>query len=229
MQSGALPQKKRPKSLQAQNSSNVPHGCFNTSSAENLAYQENRNTSHPRALWEQQIQTNAETTRTHDSSYDDHTQYRYHPNRGLVQSPQSPSESMYLNTPTGHSMHGLSAIMFPSPDPFMYPNQPITSLDCQQQIKQEEPMGPSTFFSSSSMAMDGSMYGTVPNYPTRSAAQEDLFGSPVYQGPDHSTFPQNEQIWPTQHQQPDNEATMMEMGQLYGEDWGGWMQQGSRQ
>ncbi|KAG8534140.1 uncharacterized protein KY384_000984 [Bacidia gigantensis] len=93
-----------------------------------------------------------------NASYPNGTQGHYLPTPAPIQTPQSPGTSMYTNTTTGPGGRGFSAMMFPSADPFAYPNQPLTTLDNQQQIKQEEPIHPSMFNTESSAGIDQSIY-----------------------------------------------------------------------
>ena len=134
----------------------------------------------------------------------------------------------------------LSPMMFPSADPFVYPNQPMTTLEHRQSIKQENPMDPNMFRppNTSDPPYDNLDYGSLP-YMMQS--QQHGFGAQNLDpamgmsntDPTPTTLPMqgNERGgWPQRQQQQRPEGTPgVNVDQLFGEDWGGWMNQGYRQ
>ena len=67
----------------------------------------------------------------------------------MSQQPYAMQQQTY--NPSGLS--DLSAMMFPDPNPFAYPNQPMTMLEKRQLIKREHPFNPSEA---------GNMYSETP-------------------------------------------------------------------
>ena len=134
----------------------------------------------------------------------------------------------------------FSAMMFPSSDPFAYPNQPMTTLENYQLIKQENPMDSSmldlpdpTTMGAPFDVYDAQTYGQMPpffmqnqppeflqdtNPPTTLSSEDPNVSSPATQGYDGGQWPLNQQ------QRPSN-LHGMGFDQLFGEDWGGWMNQ----
>ncbi len=175
-------------------------------------------------------------------------QFTPHPDtnhRPASHDPYSPSNSISLghyniNPTTGHGVPDLSAMMFPSADPFVYPNQPMTTLENRQAIKQENPMAPHSFMDSSVTSppynnLATQMFGGIPQYMISSAPPgfgipQTMDGvDPTQSGmimPGSGTWPQQQH-----HQQAGRGAGPpgMNVDQLFGEDWGGWMKQGYRQ
>ena len=134
----------------------------------------------------------------------------------------------------------LSSLMFPSADPFAYPNQPMTTLANQQSIKQENPIDSNMFSppNTSGAPYHNLDYGSLP-YMAQS--QQHGFGM---QNMTYSTGTSNTDLtpttmpiqgnegggWPQQQQQQRPGSTPgMNIDQLFGEDWAGWMNQGYRQ
>lgn len=136
----------------------------------------------------------------------------------------------------------LSSMMFPSTDPFAYPNQPMITLEHEQSIKQENPVDPNTFSppNSSGAPYAELDYGSLPY-----VMQTQLLGFGM-QSVDPSMGMSNTDPTPTtmatqrnegggwvqqqQRQQQRPGGTSSEnLDQLFGEDWSGWMNQGYRQ
>ena len=156
----------------------------------------------------------------------------------------SPSSSLPSSaTPYGmpnNYVPNLSSMMFPSADPFAYPNHPMTALENRQSIKQENSMNPSTFSppNSSGGPYDNLSYGSLP-YMT----QSQLLGFGMQSmntstdqtnaGSTPSTMPTQRNDsggWARQQQQQRPGSTPDgNLDQLYGEDWGNWMNHGYRQ
>lgn len=134
----------------------------------------------------------------------------------------------------------LSSMMFPSADPFAYPNQPMTTLENRQSIKQENPVDRGMFSppTTSGAPYDNLDYGSLP-YMMQS--QQLGFGmqsmnpsmdmSNIDSTPTTMPMQGNEGGgWPQKQQQQRPGGTPgVNIDQLFGEDWGGWMNQGYRQ
>lgn len=136
----------------------------------------------------------------------------------------------------------LSSMMFPSADPFAYPNQPMTTLENQQLVKQENPVDHRTFSppNSTGTPYDNLIYGSLPYM-----MQGQLLGFGMRSmdpsidvsnaGPMPSTMitDRNEGGgWARQqqHQQQRPGGTSDgNVDRFFGEDWCGWMNQGYRQ
>lgn len=136
----------------------------------------------------------------------------------------------------------LSSMMFPSADPFAYPNQPMTTLENRQLVKQENPVDHRTFSppNSTGAPYENLGYGSLP-YMT----QGQLLGFGMRSmdpsidmsdaGPMASTIitDRNEGGgWAQQQQQQQQRPGGTSDGnvdQFFAEDWRGWMNQGYRQ
>ena len=177
-----------------------------------------------------------------DAPYRGDLQGPFSPMSGGSVPPQSPGSAMYHNTPTGHGIPDLSAMMFPSADPFAYPNQPMTTLENRNYIKQEPPPISQAVFDPPTTAgykgMGGQLLNQIPDYPMISpSGQEGGFSIPppisahmsaTDVGPNAMALSQGGPEWEVQQQaQRGSQGTPLD--QLYGEDWGGWMNQGYRQ
>lgn len=138
----------------------------------------------------------------------------------------------------------LSSMMFPSADPFAYPNQPMTMLENQQSMKQEHSTDHNMFnpTNTSGAPYHNLGYGSLP-YTLPYVMQNQQLGFGM-QGmnpsvdmsntnPTPTTMPmQGNQGggWAQQRQQQRSGSTPgVNIDHLYGEDWGGWMNQGYRQ
>ena len=153
---------------------------------------------------------------------------------------QNPDNSMYLHTPTSHGVPDLSAMMFPSADPFAYPNQPMITLENRSYIKQEPPISQAVFDPPTTTGYEGvggQSFDQVPGYSILSPGQDGGFSMPppgsmnlsgTDAGSNAMVMSQGGPEWEP-HQQTQRETQGMGLGQLYGEDWGGWMNQGYRQ
>ena len=136
----------------------------------------------------------------------------------------------------------LSSMMFPSADPFAYPSQPLTTLENRQVIKQENPIDSDMFSPpiTSGAQYENLDYGSLP-YMMQS--QQLGFGmqninssmgiSSTNSAPTAMPVHGNEGgPWPQQQQQQQprsGDTPGVNYDQLFGEDWGGWMNQGYRQ
>ena len=151
-----------------------------------------------------------------------------------------PSTQPDLSDLTSHSVPDLSAMMFPTSDPFAYPNQPMTTLENQNFVKQEnvaDIYSPSTtappfqnfnpqfqmpnYMMSPNQQGDWGVHG-MNGEPLTMSGSEDLVGM-------NAPWPQQPQQQPQQRQQdPRGAAQQGSYDQLFGEDWSGWMSQGYR-
>ena len=131
----------------------------------------------------------------------------------------------------------LSSMMFPSADPFAYPNQPMTTLENRQPIKQENPVDPSIFGppNSSGAPYNNLSYGSLPYMMQNQQLGYGMQNMDAMSNtePTSTTMPPQRNEgggWAQQQQQQRSGGTTgMNYDQLFGEDWGGWMNQGYRQ
>jgi len=159
------------------------------------------------------------------------------PNNSLQSSAEQPAYSMQ-NAFFGQGVPDLSAMMFPSADPFAYPKQPMTTLENGHFIKQENPMDPSildlpgpTTTGAPYDNYDAQIYGQMPPYLMQGQASGFLPGSDSPMGmtsgdpgtPSTATPGLDGGHWLPNQQQRSANASGMGFDQLFGEDWGGWM------
>lgn len=152
------------------------------------------------------------------------------------------------NSMQNNYVSDLSSMMFPSTDPFAYPNQPMTTLEHRQSIKQENPMDPNMFSppNTSGAPYNNLDYGSL---PYMMQGQQQGFGMQSMNpsmgmssaDPTPTTIPlqgnegrgwseqQQQQRQQRQQQQRPGGTSGGNMDQLFGEAWGGWMNQGYRQ
>ena len=162
------------------------------------------------------------------------------PRSSLPSSASQPSFPMQ-NVLPGHGIHDLSAMMFPSTDPFAYPNQPMTTLESQNLVKQENPLDSNMYNQPSTSTpygnLEAQMYdstlqfapqGQQPNFgmqnmpPMRMSNADPTATTISMQGREGSGWQQQQQSRP----QRSGGTPGMNLDQLFGEDWGGWMNQG---
>ena len=186
-----------------------------------------------------------ESSSLHDNMTNVDPVYRRGPHDPRSTSTNSPSSSVPPSA-ASHSTQdnyvpALSSMMFPSADPFAYPNQPLTTLENRQVIKQENPIDSDMFSPpiTSGAHYENLDYGSLP-YMMQS--QQLGFGmqsinssmgisstnstqttAPVH-GNEGGPWPQQQQQQPRSGDTPG-----ANYDQLFGEDWGGWMNQGYRQ
>ena len=181
-----------------------------------------------------------------DSQYRRGSQDPYsssNPDSTVMQTPNSPSSSMPPSTTqasfgmqnpfTSQVVPDLSAMMFPSADPFAYPNQPMTTLENRQFIKQENPLdsGIYNLASTTSASYDGlksQMFGRMSPYLMQ--GQQPCFGMQSMNSADATATSVSMDAggWPQQPQRSGG-TPGVNFDQLFGEDWGGWMNQGYQQ
>lgn len=161
-----------------------------------------------------------------------------------MQTPESSTNSLppQYNFPTNLSGHGvpdLSAMMFPSADPFAYPNQPMTTLENRQSVKEEVTSpnmynlgSPSTTNPPYDSNLDAQIFGGMTPFGMMQT-QQSGFGlqnmppmSVNGTGPSQNAMAHDSGGWP---QQRVGGTPGINLDQLFGEDWGGWMNQGYRQ
>ena len=161
----------------------------------------------------------------------------------VMQTPNNPSSSMPPSTTqasfgmqnpfTSQVVPDLSAMMFPSADPFAYPNQPMTTLENRQFIKQENPMdsviynlAPTT--SASYDGLNSQLFGRMSPYLMQ--GQQPGFGMQSMNSADAAATSVSMDAggWLQQPQRLGG-TPGVNFDQLFGEDWGGWMNQGYQQ
>ena len=132
--------------------------------------------------------------------------------------------------------------MFPSEDPFAYPNQPLITLESGDYIKQEqEPsITSATFNPPTSAEYEGTrdpILNEMPIHPWipvrrpqgvfTMTSQGSINASDDNTGQEAIATSHGGQGWQEQ-QQAQSGFQGMSVDQLFGEDWGGWMNQGYR-
>ena len=158
---------------------------------------------------------------------------------GSMQSSGDQATPGVQNLYYGSGIPDLSAMMFPSSDPFVYPEQPMTTLENRDWIKQETPMDASMYNLSGPPTTGGTyenydaQFGQVPSYVMQ-GQPSNLFQStntPSSMSSGDTTAPLTTtssvatEQWSQNQQQPPLMTSGMGFDQLYGEDWGGWMNQ----
>lgn len=150
--------------------------------------------------------------------------------------PSQPATQPDITNLMSPSVPDLSAMMFPTSDPFAYPNQPMTTLENQNYIKQEDGLfSPSipTTASFPNQSFDA-QFGAVQNFVLIPSSQQQP------QQPDwalQGMMNGNDDMvgispsWPPQQSSATRglAPTQGHYDQIFGEDWGGWMNQGYRQ
>lgn len=171
------------------------------------------------------------------------------PNGPGIQTPNTRSSSQLSDTNqpahnlqnvvTGQNIPDLSGLMFPSADPFVYPIQPMTTLENGQSIKNEDPTSqgmynlPSLTTSGTCNPYEnisGPIYIQSPPIlmPRQHSGYLQGMNSSMGMSNGMSTAPSlpiqmdNMGGWHRHQQQ------QQPFDQLFGEDWGGWINQGYR-
>lgn len=159
------------------------------------------------------------------------------PDSGSSNLPHSATQSTFglpLNM-ANNAFPDVSAMMFPSADPFAYPNQPLSILENNQFTKQENPFNPdmcSPVANSSpghaSKNLDAQIFGPLPPYLMQ-GLQPGMgiqnMNMPVDMGGLGSGMAMNsdEDQW-AQQQARTGGMSGMNLDQIFGEDWNvGWM------
>ena len=141
---------------------------------------------------------------------------------------------------SGQGVPDLSAMMFPSADPFAYPNQPMTTLENRNFVKQENNLVSSSYNPPISNAsgtdvqqvnMDAQMFSQMPPYtmPGQQSGYMQNINPSISTNNEipaaSSTATQVDGIgrWPLQDQRQNEQMAGINYDQLFGEDWGGWM------
>ena len=188
--------------------------------------------------WQQSFDMSAPPPR-HQQSYDSYHQSpeeqmsptgRQHP---TVAPGSGPSQSPfpYPQTAPGIGVPDMSAVMFPSEDPFVYPQQPITTLESQREIKQE---GRESLFSSPNDHRSGNApYGgpmlvqPQPYSMPQPTSEYSLHEMPMTSADPQNALAMSGQGWPAEA--GPRRGDEVPLDQLFGEDWGGWMNPSYRQ
>lgn len=156
--------------------------------------------------------------------------------------PNSPGNSVKLCSNSG--VYGtqntyvpeLSSMMFPSADPFAYPNQPMITLENRQSIKQENAIEPHMYKlgtpGGTSPPFEHVEYSLMTPYMMQQqqpCLMQNMNPLMSMSGADPGAMHGNDSAWQQHQQQRSGATTGMNLDQLFGEDWGGWMNQGYRQ
>lgn len=144
------------------------------------------------------------------------------------------------NPPDGQSIPDLSAMMFPSEDPFAYPNQPMITLENSQFVKQESPVGHNRFNDTASMirspyeGLDPPAHGDIRQY-TADDGQNNFGRQDSMNLNASSLHPtlmgglgHERSRWRGQQQggEPVESTPGRNLDGLFAEDWGGWLYHG---
>ncbi|KAL8763831.1 MAG: hypothetical protein Q9184_000427 [Pyrenodesmia sp. 2 TL-2023] len=135
-----------------------------------------------------------------------------------------PSNMLPSDDARGSGFSDLSTMMFPTNDPFAYPNQPMTTLENLNDNRQDQSFDFHMFNDGtdeeSYAHLNAPFYGPLPSYPMPATQ-----GSPRPLGIlDHT--------WAQQPGQASFRASPLgpNCNAMYGEDWsGGWTDHGYRQ
>ena len=189
-----------------------------------------------------------------DTSYRRSSQDTYSPTTPSVgiHTPDSPSgpipsSTTQSNLPASQNMANsglfdLSAMMFPSTDPFAYPTQPMTTLENHQLGKQEYPYNSNMYDQASSSTsgppfdgLDAQLFGPMPSF----LMQGHTLGNEIQNmtmpldmpgGTSTSAMNSGESQWAQQQGGQGVVTPGVNFDQIFGEDWSaGWMDQGYRQ
>ena len=170
-----------------------------------------------------------------DLNYRQSPESVYQPASCGMRRPQIQGSASYLKTQIDHSVPDLSAMMFPSADPFAYPNQPMTTLENKRFVKQDNPTNQNVFDSTSTASYgntDAQLTDGMPSYSMMPSQQEGGF-MPQYLSMSDAdpwsnalAMQQPDEVWSQQPQQTLKGMQRTAFDQLFGEDWGGWMSQG---
>jgi len=168
-----------------------------------------------------------------------------------VHTPDSPSDPMSSSATqanfsippnmAGGGLFDLSAMMFPSTDPFAYPTQPMTTLENRRFAKQEYPYDPNMYSQASDSStgpafenLDAQFFGPMPSYVMQgqtSANEMPNMSVPfdITGATGSSSMSDGDSQWAQQHGRQGAVTPGMNMDQIFGEDWSmGWMDQGYR-
>ncbi|KAL8952093.1 MAG: hypothetical protein Q9222_001961 [Ikaeria aurantiellina] len=131
-------------------------------------------------------------------------------------------------------LNELSTIMFPSNDPFAYPNQPMTTLETLHGSSHGQPFNYNLFNSGTSGEsydnFSAPFYGPLPIYPM--ADGQSLPDTIEDQADVRSLLPDGHQAWTPEAVQGRflGQPMTSNWDAMFGEDWsGGWTDQGFKQ
>ena len=167
---------------------------------------------------------------------------------GLTFSSAGPPNFSFQPTFGGSGFSDMSAMMFPSTDPFAYPTQPMTFVENRQTSKQESSYSPqsvknahmyATTPTSNSTPYDSlevQTFGPLPPYLMigqqamgMQAMGESMDISGIEPSGNMMSMSGDEAGW-AQQQARTGGTPGVNLDEIFGEDWGGgWMEQGYRQ
>ncbi|KAL9600576.1 MAG: hypothetical protein Q9219_003122 [cf. Caloplaca sp. 3 TL-2023] len=138
----------------------------------------------------------------------------------------SPNAARFSGVPT------LMPMVFPSNDPFAYPNQPMSTLEDYQDGDQNQPFGWQRFNDGTNSGcydnLSAPFYGSVPSYPVQSTESSTNMGENLVDG-ENRKFGDNQAWAPQQQTRYGGTAIGANWDAIFGEDWsGGWTDQGYR-
>ncbi|KAL9100115.1 MAG: hypothetical protein Q9163_004476 [Psora crenata] len=161
----------------------------------------------------------------------------YGPNSDNMQRRQRPISAGYPKQLTDRGVPDLSAMMFPSADPFAYPNQPLTTLENGQFVKQETAPDKNISYSASTTSYENMvpqnlgalhLYSTTPGLLRDSFIPQNLSLTETEAQLNVTATQEGDQEW-LEPEQSLGEMQGIDLDHLFGEDWGCWMSQGYRQ
>ena len=167
---------------------------------------------------------------------------------GLNFSSAGPPNFSFQPTFSGTGLPDLSAMMFPSTDPFAYPTQPMTFLENRQTTKRENSYSPrsvnkpqmyATTPTSSSTPYDSLEVQTFGPFPPYLMMGQQGMGMQAMDGPlgmsdaepggNLMSMSGDDTGW-AQQQARTGGTPGVNLDEIFGEEWGGgWMNQGYRQ
>ncbi|KAL8714129.1 MAG: hypothetical protein Q9220_001857 [cf. Caloplaca sp. 1 TL-2023] len=149
--------------------------------------------------------------------------------------PSTTQPGFPILSPSGNSdLNELSTMMFPSNDPFAYPNQPMTTLETLHGNSNGQPFNYNFFNSGTSSEsydnLSTPFYGPLPLYPM--ADHQNLPDTIEEQANSQSLLPDGNPGWNTEAAQGRYTGQPMTSNwdAMFGEDWNGcWTDQGFKQ
>ena len=154
-----------------------------------------------------------------------------------LQTSQNLDSAIFSERSRQHGVPDVSAMMFPSANPFAYPTQPMTTLESSHYIKHESPtIQPNARLITNAEYdnINAHMLGSTASYNMGPCQQQISFlpqsmnmsgEAPLVSD---MTMQTEAGTW-SQQQQVQGVPHGMRYDQLFGEDWGGWMNKGYKQ
>ncbi|KAL8734636.1 MAG: hypothetical protein Q9181_003120 [Wetmoreana brouardii] len=135
-----------------------------------------------------------------------------------------------LQSTTGSSYPDMSTMMFPSNNPFAYPNQPMTTIENYQGSSQPQSFGPPIYPNATNRNSydnyNTPIYGTLLPYPMSGARRPSSMGNSDAEGQPMLDGDQRQNQTPF-HGRPGGPPPGSNWDAMFGEDWsGGWADQG---